>query len=332
MKTRILCLLEILWNRTDEKHPLSTKQLSDILEKDYDFPKTHRNTITKDMVAIKDFGIDVIKISSTQNKYYIGNRLFELPELKLLIDAVQSSKFITQKKSCELIKKIEKLTSKGNIKSIKRNTYNLQNYKPDNEQIYYIVDCINDAINEEKKISFTYYDYNVKKEKMLKNNGEQYVISPYYLLWKGDFYYLVGYSEKRKSVTTFRVDRIAVVPDILNEKREPLPDEFNINKYVNRSIKMVDGVLTEVTLKCTNKLMKVIIDKFGDNIDTYICDKKTFLLTTEISVSPMFFGWVFQFAGDIKIVSPKEVRNEYENMLLKSLKQINNHPPVDVGV
>ena len=163
-------------------------------------------------------GYDIIETRSSQNKYFLEDRNFELPELKLLIDAVESSKFITPSKSKALIDKIHNLTSVYQIEKLKRNNYIVKSVKPDNEQIYYIVDAINDAISEKKQISFQYYDYTGLQKKVLLNKGEIYKLSPYHLVWNGDYYYVLGYSEKREKVISFRVDRIASIPEILEKK------------------------------------------------------------------------------------------------------------------
>ena len=188
-KPRILYLQKILLERSDEENPLSTTQLINILNDEYGI-SAHRTTITKDIVVIH----------STQSKYFVASRKFELPELKLLIDAVESSKFITSKKSDALIEKIHTMTSAGQVEKLRRNNYVVNRIKPDNEQIYYIIDTINEAINSGKQISFQYYDYTGLKKKVLKNKGEVYKLSPYKLLWNGDNYYVIGYSEKKSKV------------------------------------------------------------------------------------------------------------------------------------
>ena len=183
-KPRILYLQKILLERTDEENPLSTTQLINILNDEYGI-SAHRTTVTKDIAALQEFGMDIVTIHSTQSKYFVASRKFELPELKLLIDAVESSKFITKKKSETLIEKIHTMTSPGQVAKLKRNNYVVNRIKPDNEQIYYIIDAINDAINAGKQISFQYYDYTGLKKKVLKNKGEIYKLSPYKLLGMG---------------------------------------------------------------------------------------------------------------------------------------------------
>lgn len=316
-KPRILYLLKILQEQTDEEHPLTTNQLIEILSKEYDI-SAHRVTIAKDIATLQDYGVDIVVVHSTQCKYFVGNRIFELPELKLLIDAVESSKFVTSKKSEALIEKIYSLTSKGLVSKLKRHNYIADRIKPDNEQIYYIVNAINDAINGNSKISFQYYEYNELKEKKLKNDGEVYILSPYGLLWSGDYYYVLGYSDKKDKIVTFRVDRIVNTPEILNEVAAPKPAEFEISDFTKEVFNMFDGKDVEVEIIVDNSLMKTMIDRFGEEVKTEVYNDSSFKLTTEVSVSSTFFGWVFGFDGKIKINAPSSVKEQYEAMISRA--------------
>lgn len=320
-KPRILYLLRILEQYTDEEHPLTTKQLIEMLNEKYGI-STYRTTIAKDVAALQEFGVDIVVVHSTQCKYFIGSRQFELPELKLLIDAVESSKFITSKKSDVLIKKIHMLTSNGQVKKLKRNNYVSGRIKPNNEQIYYIVDTINDAINEGKQISFQYYEYTGLKEKVLKNKGEVYTVSPYHLVWNDDYYYVVGYSEKREKIVTFRVDRIASQPDILSVDAVPAPEDFDIVEFTKQVFYMYDGEAVLVDLKCDNSLMKTMVDRFGEDITTLVYDENSFKVTVEVSTSPTFFGWIFGFGGKVLILSPESVKEEYRQMIVQVSENI----------
>lgn len=322
-KPRILYLLRILEQYTDEEHPLTTKQLIDKLQDEYGI-SAHRTTLTKDIAALQEFGVDIVTVHSTQSKYFIGNRKFELPELKLLIDAVESSRFITAKKSESLIRKIHTLTSQGQVSKLRRNNYVVDRIKPDNEQIYYIVDTINDAINEGKQISFQYYDYSGLKKKVLKNKGEIYKLSPYKLIWSGDYYYVIGYSEKKGKVINFRVDRIAAAPTILSENAIPVPKDFDLENFTKEVFFMFSGDEVEVDLQCDNSLMKTMIDRFGENVKTLAYDMTSFRLITEVSVSPTFFGWVFGFDGKVKILGPKNVKEQYYKMISEAMNSLNN--------
>ena len=322
-KPRILYLLRILEQYTDEEHPLTTKQLIDKLQDEYGI-SAHRTTLTKDIAALQEFGVDIVTVHSTQSKYFIGSRKFELPELKLLIDAVESSRFITAKKSESLIRKIHTLTSQGQVSKLRRNNHVVDRIKPDNEQIYYIVDTINDAINEGKQISFQYYDYSGLKKKVLKNKGEIYKLSPYKLIWSGDYYYVIGYSEKKGKVINFRVDRIAVAPTILSENAIPVPKDFDLENFTKEVFFMFSGDEVEVDLQCDNSLMKTMIDRFGENVKTLAYDMTSFRLITEVSVSPTFFGWVFGFDGKVKILGPKNVKEQYYKMISEAMNNLNN--------
>ncbi len=320
-KLKILYLLKILQERTDEEHPLTTNQLIEILDKEYGI-SSHRETLKSDIIALQEFGIDVLSVRSKQTKYFIGSRQFELPELKLLIDAVESSKFITKKKSKVLIEKIYGLTNKEQVSKLKRNNYVADRIKPTNEKIYYIVDKINDAINANKQISFQYYEYNIRKRKVLRNKGERYILSPYNLVWNGDYYYVVGFSEKQNKIVTFRVDRINAEPDILNEVSLPKPKDFDLAEFTKETFFMFSGNEEVVELKCDNELMKTMIDRFGESIVTTPYNDDSFKLTTEVSVSPTFFGWIFGFGGRVDILGPERVKEEYKEMLLNEAKAL----------
>ena len=313
-KPRILYLQKILLERTDEENMLSTTQLINILKDEFGI-SAHRTTITKDIAALQEFGMDIVVIHSTQSKYFVASRKFELPELKLLIDAVESSKFIIRKKSEALIKKIHTMTSKGQVEKLKRNNYAVNRIKPDNEQIYYIIDTINEAINSGKQISFQYYDYIGLKKKVLKNKGEEYKLSPYKLLWCGDYYYALGYSEKQGKVINFRVDRIAARPKMLNVDIIPMPDDFDIENYTKEVFFMFSGERVQVDLRCDNSLMKTMVECFGEDVTTLAYDMTSFRIKTEVSASPTFFGWLFGFGGKVQILGPESLKEQYRQMI-----------------
>ena len=298
-KPRILYLKQILEERTDEENPLSTTQLINILADEYGIP-AHRTTIAKDITSLQEFGVDIVTIHSTQSKYFV---------------AVESSKFITKKKSNALIKKIHTLTSNGQIAKLKRNNYVVNRIKPDNERIYYIIDAINDAINASKQISFQYYDYTGLKKKVLRNKGEIYKLSPYKLLWNGDNYYVIGYSEKKDKVVNFRVDRIAGTPEILDKDALSMPDDFDMENFTREVFFMFPGEKVMVDLRCDNSLMKTMVDRFGEEVTTLAYDMTSFRLQTEVSASPTFFGWVFGFGGKVQILGPESVKEQYRQMI-----------------
>ena len=217
-----------------------------------------------------------------------------------------------------LIEKIHTMTSPGQASKLKRNNYVVNRIKPDNEQIYYIIDAINDAINAGKQISFQYYDYTGLKKKVLKNKGEVYKLSPYKLLWCGDYYYVLGYSEKKSKVINFRVDRIASKPEILDKDIIPMPDDFDIENYTKEVFFMFSGEKVLVDLRCDNSLMKTMVDRFGEDVTTLAYDMTSFRVQTEVSASPTFFGWVFGFNGKVQILAPESVKEQYKQMIAQA--------------
>lgn len=317
-KARILCLYMLLNEMSDEEHPLSTVEIINLLKEKYGV-QAHRTTLSRDIGVLEQCGVDVITINTTQNKYFIGARLFELPELKLLIDAVESSKFITESKSDELVAKLSKLASVNQAVKLKRNLCTSNRVKPGNEMVYYIVDAINEAINSKKKISFQYFEYDARKQQKLKNNGKEYIFSPYTLAWNGDYYYVVGYSDKHKGLGAFRVDRIKKTPAILKAEAVPAPDDFNIADFTKSVFGMYEGEHTVVELKCDNSLMKTMIDRFGEDISTKPYSMTEFKAAVKVSATPTFYGWVFGFGGKIGILSPKEVKEAYKEQVKQVL-------------
>lgn len=320
-KLRPFYLAQILYERTDMDHYLTTAELMEILETEYGI-KTHRQTIPADMEILRTIGMEITEVMSAQKRYNLAAREYELPEIKLLIDAVESSKFITKKKSEELVSKLSKMAGKNQEEQLKRNIFVEDRVKYDNESIYLIIDGINEAINENKKISFLYFKYDVRKQQKLRNDGEPFIFSPHRLVWNGDFYYMVGVFDGGK-VGTFRLDRIMRRPDILEEEESlPFPDDFDFNQYLQASFRMYGIDHTTVDLICSNDVMDAILDKFGKDVTTYCYDMENFRAEVEVAVSNVFFSWVFGFGGKVRINGPAEVKEEYKKMVLEAAEAI----------
>lgn len=313
-KLRPLYLAKILYEQTDEEHFLTTAQLIQILQERYGI-KAHRQTIKTEIELLRQFGLEIEEVKSTQNRYNLFGRRFDAPELKLLIDAVESSKFITAGKSRELVEKISTLASEHVAASLRRNVSCEGRIKPGNERIYLIIDAINDAINKNKQISFLYFKYNSRKEKKIKRNGEPYVITPLHLVWNGDCYYMIGVYEYKQRLGSFRVDRIAKCPLILEEDGTPAPEGFDIDNYINTTFHMFDSEREEVELICDNDVMDSIIDRFGEDVTAYARDMNTFRVVVNIAVSHVFYSWVFGFGGKVRIKGPANVKAKYSEML-----------------
>lgn len=316
-KSRLLYILKYLWQNTDSEHYATTGDILTHLKENG--ISCDRKTIPGEIAKLCDIGIDIEEEQSRENRYSLSSHIFTLPEIKLLIDAVQSSKFITAKKSTELADKLSRMASVHQSEELKRNIYISDRVKPLNEQVYYLVDSINTAINRRKRISFRYFQYNQHREEVPKNGGKRYIFSPYYLIWNEDRYYAVGYSEKHDKITTFRVDRMKEV-NILSSDAVEMPSDFVLTDFTRRVFDMFDGAEEKVTLLCKNDMMNYIVDKFGDEVETSPVDKDFFEATADISVSQTFFAWVFQFNGDIKITSPSDVVLRYREMLQNALK------------
>lgn len=318
-KLRLLYIGKMLQN-TDEAHPLTNAEIMQILEDKYGMT-THRTTIPSDIDLLIKSGMEIEVIESKPKKYYLNDyaRTFSLPELKMLVDAVASFKFITKKKSDELIEKIITLGTPSSVLSLKRNLWPEGRIKQENERIYFNIEAVNQAINEKKKIAFQYFQYDVRKEQKLKHNGESYKFSPYALVWNGDYYYMVGLSEKHDGIGTFRIDRLAKTPQILDEDAIPMPENFDIAEFTNGMLRMYNSERCDVELVCDNSVMDAIIDKFGIEAKTYAYDMTSFKLEVNVAVNHVFFGWVFGFGGLVKIKSPENIRQQYIEMVQKTL-------------
>mgnify|MGYP000784280828 CR=1 FL=1 len=225
---------------------------------------------------------------------------------------MESSHLITEKKSTALIEKLGHLTSRHNAALLNRPVYMDGTAKPDNEAVYYAIDAIQTAIHKQRAISFQYFEYTPKKEKVLKHKGYRYGFSPYVLIWSRDFYYAVGWSEKHGKIAQFRVDRMTAV-EPLEHTAVQTPD-FDPAEYVRKVFGMYPDNLCTVELLCDNEVMRNVIDRFGENVQTETVDEQHFRATVEVAPSPPFFSWVFTFSGKIRIVSPAAVLEEMQDM------------------
>lgn len=317
-KLKILYILKILMENTDEEHPMSTADIIKELEAFGIFAE--RKSVYDDIDALLDFGIDIVKIPSRSNLYYIGERMLQLPELKLLVDTVQSAKFITHKKSLELIKKLGSMTSVHNAKKLKRQVFVAARVKTLNEQIYYNVDTIYTAMLENKKISFKYFEWNVEKKQQFKRDGKDYIESPLGLAWADENYYLVAYSDEREKILHFRVDKMCEIK-VLNEKITAVYDNFDIAEYTNRVFGMYGGDMQNVTLEMTNDLVGVIIDRFGKNVSIIKSGAEHFIVNLNVSLSPVFLSWLMSFGKKVKVLSPKRLIDEVKKTAADIIEQ-----------
>ena len=313
-KKKILCILQILRERTDENHLMSAADISKALE-EYGI-SAERKSIYSDVEALIDFGVDIVQKKGSTPGYYIASREFEIAELKLLVDAAQASKFITKKKTEELIKKLEGLTSKYEAHQLQRDVYIYNRTKAQNETIFYNVDYIHDAIFSNVQVRFQYSEWTVKKELMLKKNGAFYVVSPWALTWADENYYLIAYDEKADMIKHYRVDKmqkmeLLVTPRLGRERFQ----EFDLAAFAKKTFGMYGGEDASVTLAGKNGLAGVVIDRFGQDVWMVPADEDHFRAHVTVALSPQFFGWLAGLGPDIQIVGPESVRSEYRAYL-----------------
>ena len=322
-KLKQLYLLRILSEYTDENHAMTTQELIEKLA-EYDV-SAERKSIYSDIEALNTMGFDILNDKSrNHNGYYMASRDFELPELKLLVDAVQSSRFITEKKSKELIGKLEKLCSKYDGSRLQRQVYVSDRLKTENENIYYNVDGIHEAIQKDRQISFRYYEWDADKNMRYKKEGKRYIVSPYLLVWNDANYYLVAYEEESGMIRHYRVDKMTGLQETENGRLGKSEYQaFSPGMYTRKSFQMFGGEETIVTMQCDESMAGVMIDRFGKEVVMRRLPGGKLQVRTEIVVSPPFYGWVAGLNGKVKITAPEEVAEEAKEYLLKLLEKWN---------
>lgn len=319
-KLKLMYLAKIFSVRTDDEHSITMNELISALE-EYGI-SAERKSIYEDIEYLCNFGMCIEKIRiGKQTGYYLADRVFELPELKLLVDAVQSSKFITLKKSNQLIKKLETLTSTYQARALQRQVEVAGRIKAMNESIYYNIDKIYSAISENERISFKYFVWNEKKEKQYRHNGKMYDVSPWSLIWCEENYYLLGYDAETDSIKHYRVDKMENI-DMNGNKRmgAEMFSDFDLAEYSKKLFGMFGGDEDIVTLNVKNSLAGVIIDRFGTEPTFFDNGDGSFDINVRLKLSPMFYGWVLSFGGEIRIISPQEAVDELKKIAEKVLK------------
>lgn len=315
-KLKLLYILKILSEQTDEEHYISTGELIEELAK-YDI-KAERKSIYDDMNQLMDFGYDIILVKSRVNGgYYLAGRDFELAELKLLVEVVQSSKFLTQKKSKELIGKIEKLASKWDAKQLQRQVYVANRIKTANESIYYIVDDIHRAIQDNEQISFQYLEWNLEKKLVPRKGGKRYRVSPWALTCKDENYYLIAHDAEEDKIKHFRVDKMGDIQILEGIKREgsALFERFDIADYANKTFSMFGGREETVTLYLENHLIGVVMDRFGREASIRKKDESHFSVRVTVAVSGQFFGWLTGLGAGACLAAPADIVEQYRQYL-----------------
>ena len=306
-KLKLLYLAKILSEETDDRHSLTVPEIIAALSASG--VNADRKTIYLDFDELRRFGMDIISTRVGHNHYYhLGSRDFELAELKLLVDSVQSAKFITNRKSAELIRKLSALVSSHEAKYLQRQVVISGRVKTMNESIYYNVDKLHEAIGAKSRIRFKYYQWNVKKEPELRKNGAWYCVSPWALLWDNENYYLVAYDAEDDKIKHYRVDKMLKI-SLTGDKREGKEKfgEFDLARYSRSLFGMFGGEDVRVTLEARNDMIGVLIDRFGKDLLITQTDDSHFRTVVEVAVSRQFLGWVMALGDGVRIVGPQSV-------------------------
>jgi len=306
-KLKLLYVMQYLLQETDAEHPASTNKILEHLSAQG--IQAERKSIYDDIEALRLFGIDIEQNESKRNGgYFVASRNFELPELKLLVDSVQSSKFITHQKTTTLIKKIEKLASSYEAQLLQRQVYVANRVKTMNESIYYNVDAIHTGISQNKKIRFKYFEYTVQKERKYRKSGAFYVISPFALTWDNENYYMIGYDSEAELIKHYRVDKMTNI-SATDEPRDGMDafKELDMAVYVRKVFGMFSGAEELVKMRFTNHLVGAVLDRLGQDVTIIPDGDEHFTVSAQVVVSPQFFAWVSGFADEAKIVAPEHV-------------------------
>ena len=317
-KLKIFYILDYLQKNSHQDHPVRAAELLTMLEQQHSII-CERKTIYSDIGALQDYGVDIVSIPGKSGGYYIASRNFELPELKLLIDAVQSSRFLTEKKSRELIEKLCSQCSVYDARLMRRDVLVSGRVKSMNETIYYNVDAIQDAIAENRQITFRYFDYGLDGKRHYRNRN--YQASPYGLCQDHENCYLLAHSE-RHGVTSYRVDRMSDIR-LLDDPRTPCPELTGkaLTEHANRLFQMYAGEQTAVKLRFHRSLINAVIDRFGREVMLIPDGEEHFVFTAEVAVSPMFLSWVIGFGQKAKILYPESVVQACQDLCREALAQ-----------
>lgn len=306
-KLKLLHLARILLEETDEAHPMGISQLICALEQVG--IHAERKSLYDDLESLRVFGLDIVQIRSKTTGYYIGSRTFELPELKLLVDSVQSSKFITEKKTMALIRKIESLASRQEAATLQRQVYVTGRVKSMNESVYYNVDTISLAISQNRRIRFRYFEYTPEKQRKFRHDGDFYEISPFALMWDQENYYMLGYDAPAGMLKHYRVDKMVAIS--ITQQPRAGQDAFSavdMSTYSKQVFGMFSGQQQQVRLRFTNHLAGAVIDRFSSDVILTPDDAAHFVVHANVAVSPQFFAWLFGFGAEVEILSPDSVR------------------------
>lgn len=317
---RPMYVKEILFDHTDENHFITVNEILELLESVYGITST-RKTLYEDIDLLLSVGFDIECIKGRMNKYHLLSRDFDIAEIRLLIDSVESLRSLPLCKSRELVKKLSRLG--GPSADFLIQTGNAELYpRAENNQIYYIIDSICNAIAARKQIAFKYYEYLTSSNKVLKNNGKDYHVSPYRLVCSNEYYYLLAYSEKHAKITAFRVDRICGIPTQLNDDIVSEPDTLYVDKYIKDSVHMKSGDAEELTLDFDSSVIDAMIDRFGQDMGITFISKSECRAKVSAPINNVFFAWIFGFEGKVRIKGPHDISDRYIRMVSREMARL----------
>jgi len=316
-KIKPLYLMKIMLDKTDLQNPITVPEI--IAELAGYGIKAERKTVYDDLNVLRTFGIDIERVKTKTVGYYVASRLFDLSELKLLVDAVQSSRFITRKKSESIIQKLSTLTSMAQAKQLNRQVYVIGRAKAFNESALYNVDAIYEAINNGKKISFRYFKHDLQKNRVYRKNGNLYKVTPLAMTWNDDKYYLIANYDEHNEIRHYRVDRMSDA--MMLDEGGAIIEKFNIAEYNRHMFGMFRGELVQATLSFDNSLVNVVLDQFGEDIILKPAEDGHFNITVDVSVSPVFLGWMFQLGHSAAIKGPEKLVTAMRQHLEENLKK-----------
>ena len=322
-KRKLPILAKLLLERSDEEHPISRQEMQEELER-WGLG-AERKSIYDDMEQLRELGLDVQSRRGKGGGWFIGERDFQLAELKLLVDAVQSSRFLTKRKSDALIHKLEGLTSVHQARQLQRQVYVDRRVKTMNESIYYNVDKLQGAIANNKVVTFRYFEYNAQRERVFRREGARYKLTPYGLIWDSENYYLAGWDELRKEVRHYRVDKMADIT-VTGMKGHPQGD-WTAEGYTRKHFGMYSGAPCRLRLRCENRLAGVLIDRFGLEVALIPDGEEHFTASVDLVVSPPLWGWLFGLGPGVEVLSPDWAVDEFAARLEQAAALYQNRPP-----
>ena len=319
-KIKLLVLYELLLKQSDEEHPMTTNEIVDAL-KEYGIEVT-RKTLYEDIDILIRYGYDIVCVKGRNNKYFVGERTFERPEVEILLNLVGAAQFLSERKTTLLSQKIAKLLGTTQEEYLKQ-LVSVSPVKHNNEKIYQNIDAISNAILKKKKLSFVYFDYGINGERLYRKNRERYEVNPLGLIYSGDKFYFVCFHDKYGEPANYRIDRM----DEVNVERRAVTqlakfENFNLNEYRNELFSMYAGERERITLLFPRDLLPHAVERFGEGIEPSSVMKNTYTITVTVRISKAFFSWLTMFDGRFKIKSPQSVQEQFRDFIFNLTKTV----------